>query len=89
MKHIQIKGLDKPVSKLVMGSDFFRLDNGQEVSEILHHYLAIGGNTIDSAHIYCGGQSEQALGFGWMKRGKEKKWCLSPRALIMIKMVLA
>jgi aryl-alcohol dehydrogenase-like predicted oxidoreductase len=65
MKHIHIKGLDKPVSKLIMGSDFFRLDNGQEVSDILGHYLAIGGNTIDSAFIYCGGQSEQALGI-WL-----------------------
>ncbi|MDQ0901351.1 MULTISPECIES: aldo/keto reductase [unclassified Paenibacillus] len=65
MKHIQIKGLDKPVSKLIMGSDFFRLDNGQEVSEILGHYLSIGGNTIDTAFIYCGGQSEQALGI-WL-----------------------
>lgn len=65
MKHIQIKGLDKPVSKLIMGSDFFRLDNRQEVSDVLGHYLAIGGNTIDSAFIYCGGQSEQALGI-WM-----------------------
>ena len=65
MKHIQIKGLNKPVSKLIMGSDFFRLDNGQEVSDILGHYLAIGGNTIDTAFIYCGGQSEQALGI-WL-----------------------
>lgn len=65
MKHIQIKGLDKPVSKLIMGSDFFRLDNAQEVSDILGHYLAIGGNTIDTAFIYCGGQSEQALGI-WL-----------------------
>lgn len=65
MKHIQIKGLDKPVSKLIMGSDFFRLDNRQEVSDVLGHYLAIGGNTIDSAFIYCGGQSEQALGI-WL-----------------------
>ncbi len=65
MKHIQIKGLDKPVSKLIMGSDFFRLDNGQEVSDILGHYLSIGGNTIDTAFIYCGGQSEQALGI-WL-----------------------
>ncbi|MCY9669080.1 aldo/keto reductase [Paenibacillus alginolyticus] len=65
MKHIQIKGLDKPVSKLIMGSDFFRLDNRQEVSDILGHYLSIGGNTIDTAFIYCGGQSEQALGI-WL-----------------------
>ncbi|KRF18468.1 aldo/keto reductase [Paenibacillus sp. Soil787] len=65
MKHIQIKGLDKPVSKLIMGSDFFRLDNRQEVSDILGHYLSIGGNTIDTAFIYCGGQSEQAIGI-WL-----------------------
>lgn len=76
MKHIQIKGLDKPVSKLVMGSDFFRLDNGHEVSEILHHYLAIGGNTIDSAHIYCGGQSEQALGIWLDETGKREELVL-------------
>jgi aryl-alcohol dehydrogenase-like predicted oxidoreductase len=65
MEHIQIKGLDKPVSKLIMGSDFFTLNNGPQVSEILGHYLAISGNTIDSAFIYCGGQSEQALGI-WL-----------------------
>lgn len=65
MKHIQIKGLDKPVSKLVMGSDFFTLNNGEQVSEILGHYLSIGGNTIDSAFIYCGGESEQAIGI-WL-----------------------
>lgn len=76
MKHIQIKGLDKPVSKLVMGSDFFRLDNAHEVSEILHHYLAIGGNAIDSAHIYCGGQSEQALGIWLEETGKREEMVL-------------
>ncbi|MEW9700016.1 aldo/keto reductase [Paenibacillus sp. SI8] len=67
MKHIQIRGLDKPVSQLIMGSDFFRLDNGQEVSDILGHYLSIGGNTIDSAFIYSGGQSEQAIGI-WLEQ---------------------
>lgn len=76
MKHIQIKGLDKPVSKLVMGSDFFRLDNPQEVSEILHHYLSIGGNTIDSAHVYCGGQSEQAIGIWLEETGKREELVL-------------
>ncbi|MDR6555528.1 aldo/keto reductase [Paenibacillus qinlingensis] len=73
MKHIQIKGLDKPVSSLVMGSDFFRLDNKQEVSDILQHYLAIGGNTIDTAHVYCGGQSEQAIGIWLEETGKREE----------------
>ncbi|OCT15012.1 aldo/keto reductase [Paenibacillus pectinilyticus] len=76
MQHIQIKGLDKPVSKLVMGSDFFNLSNGQEVSEILHHYLAIGGNTIDSAHNYSRGQSEQAIGVWLDETGNRDKMVL-------------
>ncbi|WNR45936.1 aldo/keto reductase [Paenibacillus roseipurpureus] len=76
MQHIQIKGLHKPVSKLVMGSDFFTLSNGADVSEILHHYVAIGGNAIDSAHIYCGGQSEQAIGIWLDETGKREEMVL-------------
>lgn len=72
MKHIRIQGLDKPVSQLIMGSDFFKLNNGEEVSEILGHYLAIGGNTIDTAHIYCGGESEQALGI-WLDQNRNRE----------------
>ncbi|MFD0693776.1 aldo/keto reductase [Paenibacillus sp. GCM10027628] len=72
MKHIQIKGLDKPVSQLIMGSDFFRLDNPVEVSDILGHYLSIGGNTIDTAFIYCGGESEQAIGIWLDQQGNRE-----------------
>ena len=39
MKHIQIKGLDKPVSKLVMGSDFFR--SGQSVKKSVKSFIII------------------------------------------------
>jgi 1-deoxyxylulose-5-phosphate synthase len=62
MKTISIQGLDKPVSQLIMGSDFFKLDNSDVVHEIMSHYMNIGGNTIDTAHIYCGGESELAIG---------------------------
>lgn len=72
MNHIEIKGLNKPISQLIMGSDFFRLDNTEEVSEIMGHYLAIGGNTIDTAFIYCGGESEQAIG-QWLETSKNRE----------------
>ncbi|KHF31691.1 General stress protein 69 [Paenibacillus sp. P1XP2] len=32
-------------------------------------YLAIGGNSVDSAHIYCGGESEEVLGRYMKERG--------------------
>ncbi|UJF31909.1 aldo/keto reductase [Paenibacillus hexagrammi] len=62
MRSITIEGLNRPVSQLIMGSDFFRLNNEDEVHSILEEYTAIGGNTIDTAFIYCGGESEQAIG---------------------------
>ncbi|MCQ4086480.1 aldo/keto reductase [Saccharibacillus sp. JS10] len=62
MKHIQIKGAGKPVSTLIKGSDYFTHDGYEKVAQNLNAFLEIGGNTIDTAHIYSGGQSEQVLG---------------------------
>ncbi|MNI09681.1 General stress protein 69 [compost metagenome] len=71
MNKISIKGLNKPISQLIMGSDFFRLNNPEVVSEVLAHYTAIGGNTIDTALVYCGGESEQAIGI-WLEETKKR-----------------
>jgi aryl-alcohol dehydrogenase-like predicted oxidoreductase len=71
MKTISIKGFNKPVSQLIMGTDFFRLNNPDEVSDIMEKYLAIGGNTLDTAFIYCGGESEQAIG-RWLKESGKR-----------------
>jgi aryl-alcohol dehydrogenase-like predicted oxidoreductase len=70
MKTISINGFTKPVSQLIMGTDFFRLDNPDEVSAIMEKYLAIGGNTLDTAFVYCGGESEQAIGRWLRETGK-------------------
>jgi len=73
MNTISIKGFTKPVSQLIMGTDFFRLDNPDEVSDIMEKYLAIGGNTLDTAFIYCGGESEQAIGRWLEETGKRSE----------------
>jgi aryl-alcohol dehydrogenase-like predicted oxidoreductase len=39
----------------------------------LDAYFAIGGNTIDTAHIYCGGQSEEVLGRYMEERGNREQ----------------
>jgi aryl-alcohol dehydrogenase-like predicted oxidoreductase len=70
MQTISIKGLSKPVSHLIMGTDFFKLNNPDEVSAIMDHYLQIGGNTLDTAYVYCGGESEQAIGRWLEETGK-------------------
>jgi aryl-alcohol dehydrogenase-like predicted oxidoreductase len=66
MKTITIQGLDKPVSTLIQGSDYFSPSISEKVSHVLDRYLEIGGNTIDTAHVYGLGQSELAIG-QWMK----------------------
>jgi aryl-alcohol dehydrogenase-like predicted oxidoreductase len=66
MKTISIAGLQKPVTHLIQGSDFFTHEVYEKVCSVLDNYLAIGGNTIDTAYIYRGGQSEETIG-KWMK----------------------
>lgn len=72
MKFISIAGVDKKVSQLIMGSDYFTPDIYEKVSENLDSFLEIGGNTIDTAHIYAGGKSEVALG-QWLSERNNRK----------------
>ncbi|MFC0214964.1 aldo/keto reductase [Paenibacillus chartarius] len=69
MDYIQIQGCRKPISRLIKGTDYFKHDNYDKVCENMDAYLAIGGNTVDTAHIYCGGQSEEVIGRYISERG--------------------
>jgi aryl-alcohol dehydrogenase-like predicted oxidoreductase len=66
MKTISIAGLQKPITHLIQGSDFFTHEVYDKVCSVLDNYFAIGGNTIDTAYVYRGGQSEETIG-KWMK----------------------
>ncbi|MFD1953804.1 aldo/keto reductase [Paenibacillus thailandensis] len=71
MNRIAIRGAKAPVSALVMGSDYFAPEKMELVSENLDAYEAIGGNTIDTAYIYAGGKSEEAIGL-WLEARKNR-----------------
>lgn len=73
MEYIQIKGLNKPVSRLMKGSDYFFNDSYEKAATNLDAFIAIGGNSIDSAYIYCGGQSEEVIGRYMKERGNREK----------------
>lgn len=62
MEYLKVQGLDKPVSRLMKGSDYFTHERYDKAAANLDAFFAIGGNSIDSAHIYCGGQSEEVIG---------------------------
>ncbi|SHN17317.1 aldo/keto reductase [Gracilibacillus kekensis] len=72
MKTIQINGLDKPVTTLIQGSDYFKPSIYDKVCQVLDRYVALGGNTIDTAYVYCGGESEKAIGM-WLKERNKRE----------------
>jgi aryl-alcohol dehydrogenase-like predicted oxidoreductase len=71
MNYFKIEGLDQPVSQLIMGSDYFAPDVYELVSRNLDAFLAIGGNTIDTAFVYSGGKSEEAIGM-WLEERRNR-----------------
>ena len=69
VEFIQIEGLSKPVSRLMKGTDYFFHNSYEKASANLDAFLAIGGNSLDTANIYCGGQSEEVIGRYMQERG--------------------
>jgi len=68
MRYIEIAGVEKPVSVIGLGttSKIFTPAGDDQVANVIDAYLAVGGNCIDTAHIYGLGDSERSLG-RWLK----------------------
>lgn len=62
MQYMSIAGCSKQVSKVIKGTDYLYVDSYDLHREQLDQYVEIGGNTIDTAHIYTGGESEVVIG---------------------------
>ncbi len=64
MQHGRLPGLDKDVSRLILGCDNkFTTDEGAALWDA---FLAAGGTAFDTAFVYGQGRCEEALG-GWIK----------------------
>jgi len=73
MDYIAIPGVDAGVSSLMKGTDYFTHEVYEKAAANLDAFLAIGGNAIDTAHIYCGGQSEEVIGRYMEERGNRDR----------------
>jgi aryl-alcohol dehydrogenase-like predicted oxidoreductase len=60
-----LKGITLPVSRLILGCD--NKETVDEGAPVWDHWVEVGGNAFDTAHIYGGGKPEKALG-QWMKQ---------------------
>jgi aryl-alcohol dehydrogenase-like predicted oxidoreductase len=72
MKYATIPGLDRPVSRVVLGSMALMPQQQDVADALLDAFLARGGNVVDTAHIYRGGGSERAIG-EWLRRRRRRE----------------
>ena len=66
MKYDKIDGLDKKISKLIMGND--NQTYLDEAAKLWDNWVEVGGNAFDTAYIYGGGSMEKLLGEWHRKR---------------------
>lgn len=71
MEYRTIQGVDKPVSRLLLGTASQAFIKGKDQSELLDAVLAAGINTLDTARNY--GLSEKSIGDWLRKRGNRDK----------------
>lgn len=71
MKYGKVKGVDKPVSRLVLGTDYMNTKELEKNFAILDGVFEMGCNTLDTAHVYAGGDGERTIGI-WMKERKNR-----------------
>lgn len=64
MRYGRLSGLDKPVSRLVMGVD--NQTSMPHAAAMFDDFFAQGGTCFDTAWLYCGGVCERMLGH-WVK----------------------
>jgi predicted dehydrogenase/aryl-alcohol dehydrogenase-like predicted oxidoreductase len=76
MTYHTIKGIDLPISRAVMGSMIYNNGELPMTFAMLDYFYEIGGNCIDMAFVYGGGQSEQAVGKWIQARGNRKNLVL-------------
>lgn len=67
MQYGEIPGVDKPVSRIVMGTSWGEVGDADEKLRLLNDVFELGCNAIDTAHGYCDGESERVIG-RWLAR---------------------
>src|SRR5438132_7659596 len=69
MKHGNVQGITKPISRLVQGTVMLRAATLDASFQLLDEVFAAGGNTFDAAHHYGNGECERVLGQWLASRG--------------------
>lgn len=67
MQYGEIKGINKPVARIIQGTTMIGSNlNDAESFALLDQVYELGGNTLDTAHVYSSGRSERIIG-NWLQ----------------------
>ncbi|MBN2584250.1 MAG: aldo/keto reductase [Planctomycetes bacterium] len=69
MQYGRVPDIDKPLSRLVQGTEGHTLDRQDELHDLFDGVFELGCTTFDTAFVYGRGQSESVLGNWIDKRG--------------------
>ncbi|MDL2307046.1 aldo/keto reductase [Desulfovibrio sp. OttesenSCG-928-C06] len=81
METIKIKGLDKPVTRMILGSTWWwRHFPEKTVFETLDAYVEAGGNMLDTGRFYSAGHGEKVLAKWFDMTGMRGKIMVTSKA---------
>jgi len=66
MEYGKLPGIDKPVSRIVLGTMILNRKEMKRSFDLLDSALDVGINTFDMAHVYSGGDAERVVG-AWVR----------------------
>jgi len=73
MHYGAIPGIAKPVARLILGTMIISAQELERSFALLDAVFEMGGNALDTAHVYAGGNSERGIG-QWMRaRGNREQ----------------
>ena len=72
MRYIEIAGLDKKVSQVMMGTGWFAPQFEADILPMLDAYYAAGGRVLDTGRFYAGGVSESVVK-KWIDLNRDKR----------------
>ncbi len=73
MEFGSVPGVEKPVSRIVLGTMIVTTEEKDRSFRLLDDALVLGCTTLDTAHVYAGGNSERAIGQWMAERGNREK----------------
>ena len=73
MRYAEIPGVGKPISRIVLGTMIINTREWERSAALLDAALAHGITTLDTAHVYAGGDSERAIGRWMAERGNREQ----------------